>query len=100
MDFDLSEDQRALQDAAARVLGELSSTERVRKVAPELRLDTSLWSAMADQGWLGVERPEGAGGLGLGMVEVSVLCEELGRHVSPVPFLGTVLSAGALSAAL
>jgi alkylation response protein AidB-like acyl-CoA dehydrogenase len=33
------------------------------------------------------------GGQGLGTVELSILCEELGRTVAPVPFLGTVLAA-------
>lgn len=51
---------------------------------------------MAEQGWLGVARSESVGGLGLGMVEVVVLCEQLGAHLAPVPFIGTVLCAGAL----
>ena len=51
---------------------------------------------MAEQGWLAVELSEDAGGLGLGLVETVVLCEQLGRHVAPVPFLGTVLAGRAL----
>jgi alkylation response protein AidB-like acyl-CoA dehydrogenase len=51
---------------------------------------------MAEQGWLAVELPEADGGLGLGLVETVVLCEQLGRHLAPVPFLGTVLTALAL----
>jgi alkylation response protein AidB-like acyl-CoA dehydrogenase len=55
---------------------------------------------MAEQGWLAVAVPEALGGLGLGVVETVVLCEQLGRHVAPVPFLGTVLAGLALVSAL
>jgi alkylation response protein AidB-like acyl-CoA dehydrogenase len=54
---------------------------------------------MAEQGWLGVELPDAEGGLGLGMVEVAVLCEQLGRRVAPAPFVPTVLCLGALDTA-
>jgi alkylation response protein AidB-like acyl-CoA dehydrogenase len=52
---------------------------------------------MADQGWLGIEVPEARGGVGLGPVEVVVLCEELGRHAAPAPFAPTVLAIAALA---
>jgi alkylation response protein AidB-like acyl-CoA dehydrogenase len=54
---------------------------------------------MAGQGWLAVEQPESAGGLGMGMVEVAVLCEQLGRRTAPAPFLGTILAMVALQQA-
>jgi alkylation response protein AidB-like acyl-CoA dehydrogenase len=47
---------------------------------------------MAEQGWLGVTVAERDGGLGLGVVELGVLLEELGRHVAPVPFLPTAVT--------
>ena len=60
--------------------------------------DASVWSAMTDQGWLAIEIPEDEGGLGLGMVEVAVLCEELGRRLVAAPFLPSVVALGALCA--
>ena len=60
------------------------------------RYDAAVWSAMADQGWLAVELPEDDGGLGLGMVEVAVLCEEIGRRLVAAPFLPTIVALGAL----
>ncbi len=54
---------------------------------------------MAEQGWLAVERSEATGGLGMGFVELAVLCEQLGSHLAPVPFIGTVLALGALEPA-
>ncbi|HUD16828.1 MAG TPA: acyl-CoA dehydrogenase family protein, partial [Acidimicrobiales bacterium] len=98
MDFELSVDQGALQSAALSLLDDQCPTTRVRQVADETgHLDDTLWAAMAEQGWLAVELPEADGGLGLGLVETAVLCEQLGRHVAPVPFLGTVLTALALT---
>jgi alkylation response protein AidB-like acyl-CoA dehydrogenase len=101
VDFELSEDQQALKGAASALLGDLGTSERVRRAADGARhVDDELWAAMAAQGWMAVEQSLDAGGLGLGLVEVVVLCEELGRVVAPVPFLGTVLAAGALRRAV
>jgi alkylation response protein AidB-like acyl-CoA dehydrogenase len=101
VDFDLSVDQVALRDAAADLLDDACTTARVREVAATSRhLDDDLWSAMADQGWPAVESSAQDGGLELGMVEVAVLCEQLGRHLAPVPFAGTVVAHGALAAAI
>lgn len=101
MDFELSEDQHALQAAASAVLRDHCSVARVRQVADTARqVDDDLWSVMAEQGWLAVALPASAGGLDLGLVEVAVLCEQVGRALAPVPFLGTVLAAGALARAV
>jgi alkylation response protein AidB-like acyl-CoA dehydrogenase len=98
MDFELSDDQRALQEAAASLLDNLASSERVRAAAKEERgYDAVLWKAMVDQGWMGVELPEDSGGLGLGTVEATVLYEQVGRHVAPAPFVESALALGALA---
>jgi alkylation response protein AidB-like acyl-CoA dehydrogenase len=97
VDFELSDDQQALQAAASSLLDDQCLMTRVRQVADETgHLDDLLWASMAEQGWLAVELPEASGGLGLGLVETVVLCEQLGRHLAPVPFLGTVLCGEAL----
>jgi alkylation response protein AidB-like acyl-CoA dehydrogenase len=64
---------------------------------PPRGFDATVWSAMADQGWLALEVPEDEGGLGLGTVEVAVLCEEVGRRLVAAPFLTSVLALGALT---
>ncbi|MBM3660794.1 MAG: acyl-CoA dehydrogenase [Actinobacteria bacterium] len=100
MDFDLSEDQTALRDGARELLDGVSPPEAVREVveAGGGRSDR-IWSAMVEQGWLGVAVPEDRGGLGFGTVELAVLLEEVGRHATPVPFAPTVLAIEALDAA-
>jgi alkylation response protein AidB-like acyl-CoA dehydrogenase len=117
VDFELSSDQAALRDAAGHVLDRYAPRDRVRALvdqgitaansdigptsddAAEQGFDRRLWDVMAEQGWLAIERPEDAGGLGLGMVEVALLCEQLGRRVAAVPYAGTILALGAFQAA-
>jgi alkylation response protein AidB-like acyl-CoA dehydrogenase len=109
VEFELSSDQQDLAAAAADLLDGLAPRERIRAFVGSGRADDpgqradgydrTLWEAMVDQGWLGVERPESAGGLGLGMVEVAVLCEQLGRSTAPAPFLGSILALAALQEA-
>jgi alkylation response protein AidB-like acyl-CoA dehydrogenase len=100
MDFDLSDDQIALRDGARELLDRLAAPARVRThVGSDAAYDAALWAAMAEQGWLGIEIDETRGGVGLGAVEVAVLCEELGRHLAPVPFVSTVLAIDAFAAA-
>jgi len=100
MDFDLSDDQVALRDGARELLDGFASPTQVRDHAgTDAAYDAALWAAMAEQGWLGIEVDEARGGVGLGTVEVAVLCEELGRHVAPAPFVSTVLAIDAFAAA-
>ena len=66
MDFELSDDQAALQEAARDLLDGHADSTRVRAhLASGAPLDGALWKAMVDQGWLGVAVPEDEGGLGL-----------------------------------
>ena len=100
MDFDLEEDEVALQRAARDLLDALSSPERVRAaIAGDDGYERDLWKSMVDQGWMGVELDEKRGGLGLGTVAAAVLLEQVGRHVAPVPFLPSLLALGALARA-
>ncbi len=109
VEFELSSDQQDLAAAAGDLLDGLASRDRIRAFVgsgpaddPGARdggFDRRLWESMAEQGWLGVERPESSGGLGMGMVEVAVLCEQLGRRTAPAPFLGTILAMVALQQA-
>ena len=92
VDFELSEDQQALRDAAGALLDARCPTGRVRSVmdGPD-GFDRDLWAAMVEQGWLAAEVPAAEGGLGLGPVEAGLLAEETGAHVAPVPFTDTLL---------
>jgi alkylation response protein AidB-like acyl-CoA dehydrogenase len=93
MDFGLSEDQREIKRTARELLTERARWERVREHAEAQRSDEALWRELCELGWPGIAVAEEYGGQGLGTVALSVLCEELGRVVAPVPFLPSVLAA-------
>ena len=55
-----------------------------------------LWARFAEMGFAGVLVPEAKGGAGLGLAEVCVVLEEIGRNLTPSPFLATAVGAGGL----
>jgi alkylation response protein AidB-like acyl-CoA dehydrogenase len=100
MEFDLSKPQRLLQKSARDLFARQCPHKRVRELmATETAFNPELWSAVADQGWLGIHLEESAGGLGLGAVDLAVVAEEMGRACFPGPFLGTVWAATLAAAA-
>jgi alkylation response protein AidB-like acyl-CoA dehydrogenase len=92
MNFDYTDDQKALKDEARRFLAARCPTAVVRGVLDnaDRAYDEALWKSVAEQGWLGAAIPEEYGGLGIGHIELCALAEELGRAVAPIPFASTV----------
>jgi alkylation response protein AidB-like acyl-CoA dehydrogenase len=98
MDFTLTEDQRMLQEALQRfVAGEYDFEQRNKVLASQLGFSETIWSALAEQGVLGIGLPEEQGGLG-GSVEVMVVMEQLGAGLVLEPFMSTVVLGGGLIA--
>jgi alkylation response protein AidB-like acyl-CoA dehydrogenase len=93
MDFDLNEDQREIKSVARELLGARSSWARVREAAVAGEYDEPLWREIVELGWPGIAVSEENGGQGLGIVELSVLLEELGYACAAVPFLSTAVAA-------
>jgi alkylation response protein AidB-like acyl-CoA dehydrogenase len=56
------------------------------------------WDDLAALGWLGLHLPEDHGGSGFGLPELVVVVEELGRAITPGPFVPTVVASGTLAA--
>ncbi len=96
MDFGLTDDQREIQRTARDLLGERAKPERVRKHAEAARVDGELWRELCELGWPGIAISEEHGGQGLGMIELAILCEELGRCLAPVPFLASTMAASVI----
>jgi alkylation response protein AidB-like acyl-CoA dehydrogenase len=93
MDFGLTDDQREIQRTARDLLEQYAAPARVRGHAEAASFDSELWGVLCNLGWPGIALAEEVGGQGLGTVELTVLCEELGRAVAPVPFMPSVLAA-------
>ena len=100
MDFDLSKPQKLLKDSARDFLARECKSERVRELMEtDTAHDDKLWRAIADQGWLGLVVAEEYGGLGLGLVELAVVAEEMGRACLPGAFISTVFAAALIERA-
>jgi alkylation response protein AidB-like acyl-CoA dehydrogenase len=96
MDIGFSEEQELLRDTARKFLDSQCDTKFVRQqMATETAVTPEFWGRLAENGWLGITYPEDDGGAGLGVVDLVVLMEEIGRAVMPGPFPATVLLGGA-----
>jgi alkylation response protein AidB-like acyl-CoA dehydrogenase len=96
MDIGFTEEQELLRDTARKFLDSECDTKFVRQMmATEAAVTPEFWGKLAGNGWLGITYPEDAGGSGLGLVDLVVLMEEVGRAVMPGPFPATVLLGGA-----
>jgi alkylation response protein AidB-like acyl-CoA dehydrogenase len=96
MDIGFTEEQELLRETARKFLERECPTKFVReRMATAAAVTDAFWRKLAEQGWLGIVYPEEMGGSGLGMVELVVLMEEMGRAVMPGPYFATVLLGGA-----
>src|SRR5688572_33189948 len=95
MDFGFNEEQEMLRATSRKFLENECTSEFVRKrMAEEAGVTEEFWMKLAEQGWLGLIYDEEYGGSGLGIVDLTVLMEEMGRAVMPGPFFSTVLLGG------
>ncbi|MBV9585295.1 MAG: acyl-CoA dehydrogenase [Alphaproteobacteria bacterium] len=95
MDIGFSEEQELLRETARKFLDGECPTKFVREMmATDEAVTDAFWQQLAENGWLGITYPEEAGGSGLGLVDLVVLMEEIGRAVMPGPYPATVLLGG------
>ncbi len=100
MNFDFTDDQRAIKRTANEFLAARYKLETVRELAEsEQGFTDDQWRQIAELGWPGVIVPEADGGLGLGAVELVVIQEEMGYALAPSPLLSSVSAALLLVAA-
>jgi alkylation response protein AidB-like acyl-CoA dehydrogenase len=115
VDFDLTDEQQAIAEIAAKLLDDKATPEAIRAIEDrddaddtgdggddtgeggdrgDQRFDRALWAAMADAGLLGVAVPADQGGAGLGVLELCLVLEEVGRRTAPVPALAALAFGG------
>ena len=95
----LTEDQELLSKTAEDFVRANAPTNHVRALRDAedvVGFSQDLWKEMAKLGWTGILVPEGFGGAGLGLTDLAVVLEALGKNLTPQPFLSTVLLAGQL----
>ncbi|MDZ7675483.1 MAG: acyl-CoA dehydrogenase family protein [Acidimicrobiales bacterium] len=89
MDFELDDDQRELQAAAADILTKECPPAYLRGVVEGDHEAEDLWTTLCGLDWPGLAIPEEDGGLGTTAVESAIVVEELGYVGDPTPFLAT-----------
>ena len=93
----LNEEQTMLDQTAKDFIKNDSPVTRMRQLRDDkdsIGYSKDMWRHMAELGWTCILFSEEDGGLGLGMAEVVVVTEALGRGLAPEPFLSTVMLAG------
>ena len=93
----LTDDQKMLRETAASFLAEEGAISKQfrhwRDTGCTDGYGTDLWKQFGELGLNGICIPEDQGGLGLGAVEAALVLEEIGRNLTPSPFLTTAVVA-------
>jgi alkylation response protein AidB-like acyl-CoA dehydrogenase len=95
MNFGFNDEQELLRSTARKFFENEVGSDTVRRLmdTPE-GMTPELWTKLAEQGWLGLVFPDQYDGMGLGLVDLVVLMEEMGRAVVPGPYFSAVLLGG------
>ncbi len=92
----LNDDQTMLADTARPFLAEqapVGHMRALRDAKDATGFSPDLWKRFAEMGFTGVAVDEADGGMGLGQVEAGIVLEEIGRNLTPSPFLSTAVGA-------
>ena len=92
MNFDLDQDERALQAAIRDLCRGVFPMETVRGLESSSGISSETWGALEDAGVFSLRLPESDGGAGLGMTAAVIVFEQLGRALVPGPLVGTHLA--------
>lgn len=97
MDFEFDDDQKIIKETIDRFVADRYSFQK-RKTYLESATGWSkaVWAELAELGLLGLPFEEAHGGAGKGAVEVAIVMEAFGRHITLEPYLPTVIVAGSL----
>ncbi len=96
LDYSLSEDHQAIQEAYKQFFKTHCSIETVR-AAEESGFDKSLWERLCAMGATTMALPESSGGDGATLVDLTLVAEEIGRSLAPVPWIDHVCAARLLA---
>lgn len=105
--FGFGEEAALLKESARKFFADNFPTDKLHAMVasdpnparvPDCQWDKALWQQMVDLGWTMLAVPEAAGGIGMPLVAVAGLVEELGRAAFPCPLLPTLSSTYVLAA--
>lgn len=91
-----TDDQTMLKDSAVPFMAEQAPVAHLRALRDAndaTGFSRDLWKQFAEMGFAGMLVPEAQGGLGMGHAEAGIVLEEIGRNLTPSPFLSTSVAA-------
>lgn len=95
----LNDEQRMLRDSAQQFLAErapVAALRRLRSEGDPIGYDPALWREVVELGWTAAIFPEDSGGLGAGFKGLGAIFEQVGRNLSALPLLSSVVLGGGL----
>jgi alkylation response protein AidB-like acyl-CoA dehydrogenase len=93
VNFDLSDEQRLLEETVDKFLTTECPMTSVREIFDgDQGYDEAVWTGLGEMGVLGLHLPEEMGGAGLELLELALVAEAMGRRATPGPFLEHVLA--------
>jgi alkylation response protein AidB-like acyl-CoA dehydrogenase len=91
MDLDFTEEQDMLRNSAREFLATECDKTKVREIEEsEEGYSPEIWGKMAELGWQALMIPDEYDGMGMGLMDLLVVFEEIGRNILPSPYLATV----------
>ena len=87
-----NDDQAMLKDSAVDFMKNEAPVSHLREFRDKNCKDGfshALWKQFAEMGFTGMLAAEEDGGLGMGNIEAGIVLEEIGRNLTPSPFLTT-----------
>jgi len=94
MDFSFTEDQKSIRDLVRQVLSDIVTDDSLKALDKEgIWFHERAWKQLAESEMLGLAIPEEYGGAGMGLTELCILLQQVGRTVAPIPAIETLVSA-------
>jgi alkylation response protein AidB-like acyl-CoA dehydrogenase len=98
VEFAFSAEQDQLREAVRSFLDQQQRAGYTRSMLDDDQgFSDDVWQQVVDLGWTGALVPTEQGGLGLGLVDVVVVLEEMGRVLFPAPYFSSAVMATLLS---
>jgi alkylation response protein AidB-like acyl-CoA dehydrogenase len=95
-DYSLTEDHKAVQEAYRQFFKTQCPIETVR-AAEASGFDKSLWERLCAMGATTMALPKASGGDGATLVDLTLVAEEVGRALAPVPWIDHICAARLLA---
>ena len=93
MDFSFSEDQNSIRDLVKQLLGDIVTDDSLKALGKQgTWFHERAWTQLAESEMLGLAIPEEYGGAGMGLTELCLFLQQVGRTVAPIPAIETLVS--------